>query len=137
MKDDLISRQAAIEALREKVFHNLSDEFYGAMQVLDELPSAQQWIPVTSRPMDEEERLEWSKKTDFEIEDSEAIIYTSQLPDDGEEVLTCDRYGNVRIDIFENDLDYGCYFEENGDMDGIIAWMPLPEPYKAGEEGET
>ena len=39
--DDLISRQAAIDALQEKVFHDLSDEFYGAMQVLDELPSAQ------------------------------------------------------------------------------------------------
>ena len=38
---DLISRQAAIDALKEKVFHNLTDEFYGAMQVLDELPSAQ------------------------------------------------------------------------------------------------
>lgn len=41
MKDDTISRQAAIDALKEKVFHNLSDEFYGVMQVLDELPSAQ------------------------------------------------------------------------------------------------
>ncbi len=39
--DDLISRQAAIDALQEKVFHDLSDEFYGAMQVLDELPSAE------------------------------------------------------------------------------------------------
>ena len=39
--DDLISRQQAIDALKEKVFHNLSDEFYGAMQVLDELPSIQ------------------------------------------------------------------------------------------------
>ena len=38
---DCISRQQAIDALKEKVFHNLSDEFYGAMQVLDELPSAQ------------------------------------------------------------------------------------------------
>ena len=44
MKDDLISRQQAIDALKEKVFHNLSDEFYGAMQVLDELPSAQPTI---------------------------------------------------------------------------------------------
>ena len=41
MMNDLISRQAAIEALKEKVFHNLTDEFYGAMQVLEELPSAQ------------------------------------------------------------------------------------------------
>ena len=36
-----ISRTQAIDALKEKVFHNLSDEFYGAMQVLDELPSIQ------------------------------------------------------------------------------------------------
>ena len=38
---DTISRQQAIDALKEKVFRNLTDEFYGAMQVLDELPSAQ------------------------------------------------------------------------------------------------
>ena len=38
---DTISRQDAIDALQEKVFHDLSDEFYGAMQVLDELPSAE------------------------------------------------------------------------------------------------
>lgn len=39
--NDCISRQAAIDALQEKVFHNLSDEFYGTMQVLNELPPAQ------------------------------------------------------------------------------------------------
>ena len=39
--NDLISRQAAIDAIQEKVFHDLSDEFYGAMQVLNEFPSAE------------------------------------------------------------------------------------------------
>ena len=38
---DYISREDAKDALQEKVFRNLTDEFYGAMQVLDELPSAQ------------------------------------------------------------------------------------------------
>ena len=38
---DYIRKQDAKDALQEKVFHNLSDEFYGAMQVIDELPSAQ------------------------------------------------------------------------------------------------
>ena len=38
---DYISREDAKDALQEKVFHNLTDEFYGAMQVLDELPPAQ------------------------------------------------------------------------------------------------
>lgn len=43
--NDLISRQAAVKALQDKVFHNLSNEFYGTMQVLDELP------PVDAEPV--------------------------------------------------------------------------------------
>ena len=93
------------------------------------------WIPVKSRPMDEEERAEWSEKLGYDIEYAEAVIYTSQLPDDGQEVLTCSRWGNVQIDKFENDPDYGCFFEKNGDMDGIVAWMPLPEPWKGENDG--
>lgn len=92
-----------------------------------------EWIPVKTRPMDEEERLLWSEKLGYDLEGDEALIYTSQLPDDGQEVLTCDRYGTVIIDKFGNDPDYGCYFEENGDMDGIVAWMPKPEPYKGSD----
>lgn len=37
MTNDYIRKADAKDALREKVFHNLTDEFYGAMQVLDEL----------------------------------------------------------------------------------------------------
>ena len=37
---DYIRKEDAKDALQEKVFHNLTDEFYGAMQVIDELPSA-------------------------------------------------------------------------------------------------
>lgn len=40
MADKYIRKQDAKDALQEKVFHNLTDEFYGAMQVLDELESA-------------------------------------------------------------------------------------------------
>ena len=39
--NDLISRQDAKRELQEKVFRNLTGEFYGTMQVLDELPSAE------------------------------------------------------------------------------------------------
>ena len=92
------------------------------------------WIPLTTEPMDEKERLEWSKKRGYDIGDDEALIYTSQLPEDGQEVLVCGRYGKVWIDKFENDPDYGCWFEENGDMDGIVAWMPLPKPYRERRE---
>lgn len=88
------------------------------------------WIKVTSRPMDDEERNEWSEKLGYTLNKEEAVIYTSQLPDDGQEVLVCSRYGRIWMDKFENDPDYGCCLEENGDMDGIVAWMPKPEPPK-------
>lgn len=93
-----------------------------------------EWIPVTSRPMDEEERAEWSAKIGYDIEYEDAIIYTSKLPDDGQEVLVCNEWGHVWIDTFSNDPDYGVGFEENGDMDGIVAWMPKPKPYKPPKE---
>jgi len=38
--DEYIRKQDAKDALQEKVFHNLTDEFYGSMQAIDELPSA-------------------------------------------------------------------------------------------------
>ena len=40
MSDEYIRKQDVKDALQEKVFHNLTDEFYGAMQVLDELEPA-------------------------------------------------------------------------------------------------
>lgn len=95
-----------------------------------------EWIPVKTRPMDEEERKEWSEKVGYELEGDDAVIYTSQLPDDGQECIVCTKWGNVFIDTFQNDPDYGCAFEDHGDMDGITAWMPLPRPWK-GRTDET
>ena len=137
--NDLISRQDAIDAINRCMdiyINNLQTMIYkaDAYKALTDLSSAQQWIPIKTRPMDEEERVEWSEKLGYDIEYEEAVIYTSQLPDDGQEVLTCNRYGTVRIDKFENDPDYGCSFEENGDMDGIVAWMPLPNPWRGKDE---
>ena len=40
MADEYIRKDDAKDALQEKVFHNLTDEFYGAMQVIDELEPA-------------------------------------------------------------------------------------------------
>lgn len=84
------------------------------------------WVPITTRQMTEEERKETSERIGYDLGDDEAVVFTSQLPEDDQVVLTLNRYKVVNIDTFENDPDYGCYFYENGDMDGIIAWMPLP-----------
>ena len=49
---EYISREDAVDELQVKVFHNLTDEYYGTMQVLNELPAADlvpvvhaKWIP--------------------------------------------------------------------------------------------
>ena len=76
-------------------------------------------------------RKEWSERLGYDIEYDEAFIY-GNLPDDGQEVFVSTRYGRVYIDTFLQ--DDGCYFEENGDMDGIVAWMPLPEPAPYNEK---
>lgn len=50
------------------------------------------------------------------------IPVEERLPDERQEVLATDgRY----VYLVEYDSDYGY-----GDLDGITAWMPLPEPYK-------
>ena len=55
MADEYIRKEDAKGALQEKVFHNLTDDFYGAMQAIDELPSADvvqvrhgTWLPIVS-----------------------------------------------------------------------------------------
>lgn len=47
-----------------------------------------------------------------------------RLPDEGQEVLiSTAKY----VCLIEYDSDY-----EFGEVDGVLAWMPLPEPYKPG-----
>lgn len=90
-----------------------------------------EWVKITKRPMDEDERKEWSQRLGFAI-NKEAMICSS-LPDDGDRVLVCYKSGFIEIDTFRNEYE-GCYFEENEDMDGIVAWMPLPEPWKGEKD---
>ena len=86
------------------------------------------WIMIKSRPMDEEERRYYSEHYGYNLADDEAVIYCCQLPEHGQEVLVCDKYGHIWLDTFDDDPDYGVGFETNGDMDGLAAWMPLPTP---------
>lgn len=94
-----------------------------------------QWIPITYRPMTEEEEKEFCEKLGIKegsLEDWEKRVFTCHLPDDGQEILVS--YGKyVQEDICSWD-EYGCGLENNGDWDGIDAWMPKPAPYK--KEGD-
>lgn len=121
------------------IAENIDGAIFGRLENTDEwcpiVSAATEWILFKTRPMDEDERKEWSEKLGYNLEHEDAVIYTGQLPDDGQEVIVCSKYGHIWIDTFEIDPDYGVGFEENGDMDGLVAWMPKPKPYNGeGEE---
>lgn len=91
-----------------------------------------QWIPVTYRPMTEEEEKEFCVKWGIKegsLEDWEKKVFTCRLPDDGQEILTSSFGRYVQEDICSYD-EYGCGLENNGDWDRIDAWMPKPKAYE-------
>lgn len=88
--------------------------------------SLEKWIPIKTRPLTEEEKEEWYTK--FEEYD---FVYDCEIPEHNQEVLITTKDGFVVNTIFCTDM--GCYFEGYEEEDDVLAWMPLPEPYK--EEG--
>ena len=111
------------------------DPVQAVLEMLKTEPSVYvpQWIPIKTRPMTSEERNDWEEKTGFKLADEDAVFFDCQMPDDEEEILICSKYGRVSVDecVFD---EYGIALDVNGDWDGIVAWMPLPTPYKGGEE---
>lgn len=85
------------------------------------------WIPIKTRPMTEEEKEYYSEY----LFEGNGLIYECPLPDDGQEVLTTSKYGSVDKTTFYTDC--GNYFENYEDYDEVIAWQPLPQPYKESE----
>ena len=129
MYDELIKRlrECTAEQNGEKTL------WHQAADAIEEL-SKPKWVKIESRPMDEEERQYYSERLGYDVEYGDAVIYCCQLPEHGQDVLVCNEYGHIWIDTFDDDPDYGVGFETNGDMDGLVAWMPLPEPPES--EGE-
>ena len=128
---DLIDRQVAIDAIGKilPVNPGLNEYTHGitigaslAMEYIKQLPSVQsepRWIPVSER-----------------------------LPEYGQRVLVT--YDLVKKYPWVNILRYGkpmsedkpCFYEagsEWGDVpyDGIVAWMPLPEPYEEAKNAKV
>lgn len=133
--DELIQRLRTVYEADELTNHNILLEAADAIEDLIETVN-QKWIPIQSRPMTAEERDVYRERIGFELDEDEAVIFTSKLPDDRQDVLVSYTYsGYVGTDTFCDDPDYGCFFETNGEMDGISAWMPLPKPYKEEPHG--
>lgn len=117
MKDDLISRLAAIDAIiaygRDVDSHYLVSERIinesDAIEALTILSPAQpRWIPVTER---------------LPEEDSDILV--TYVEKDEKRIVPVN-YGHGTW--------FDCIFDMALNPVGVLAWMPLPEPYKEEED---
>ena len=126
-KNKFINAEKRTEKIYDETMAKVANECKECKERLRNLrPSAEAvhgWIPFTRRPMTEEEQKDYPNCT---------FIFDCVLPDDGEEILVSNgRF--VWMDAFCNDID-GCYLDGGDDIDEDMAWMPLPTPYKGGDE---
>ena len=102
--DDTIYRQAAIDELDHAAWGKEYDKVL-AKTMLESLPTAQQWIPCSER---------------LPEYDGDAYLVTDY----------CEQINRKRIHV-----SY-CYINKEGFWSDVplgykvIAWMPLPEPYR-------
>ena len=120
-ENDLISRQAAIEAMGKAKW---------AKERLEELPSAQPEVLAHGEgELIAQPEPHW-------------IPCSERLPEENGQYLITVRYKHVdgyedvyaeHGDWCDGNWDMFC-FGHCGEVESILTWMPLPEPYRGGEE---
>lgn len=101
-----------------------------------------EWIPIKTRPMNDEEKKKTNEYFGVPYEDLEwpdAWHYDCQLPEvkDGEcvDVLVTTKEGYVVVTSYSKDCFGSASFENVEYPDDITAWAYMPEPYE--KEGES
>ena len=108
--NDLIDRQDAIEAIRERharkkdSIHDIKRIGYTvgmleAIDAIEEVPTASQWIPCDER-----------------------------MPKGEQMVIACTEEGFIVISLYTDEN----LFEDVRET--VVAWMPLPTPYESPED---
>lgn len=121
---DLIRKQDAIEEIARWIGYIDEDMILRIQTGLKKLPSAQRWIPVSERMPKEHESIwakakgtdQWSESM-WEKQSDEVIV--TELFEDGtlrtETACTHDGEWYVKVKTVKRK---------------IVAWMPLPDPWK-------
>lgn len=130
---DMIYRDDAI-ALVIKAIHGTDNKeiqnylWDGLRKQMWSLPSAEVvgWIPIEWHEITEEEREREGYPKDW------VYFLDCVMPQDDQEILVQTKNGEIRWDV--------CYEEDGFSLDSgwdwkddILAWMPLPKPYKGGD----
>jgi len=145
---DLISRQAAIEAVKalESDSFNFNNGLIASMNVIGELPSADP-KPLTDEELNEAHNEGydvgyWAGRRDYE---QKWIPCSERLPEESDFVLMTIRRMDKNYNhepfisigyISWNQQAWWCIHDGDCKSHDVIvdAWKPLPEPYKAEEE---
>ena len=134
MSDDSIKRSDAIRAVSKVDDYGDGIGFEVKSHCLVEL----ELVPSADRPKDKWIPIKWHYITDEEREESgypkDWVYYLDcEMPEDGQEILVTTKHGYVEKDVCY--LDDGYSLDSGWDwIEDIVAWMPLPEPWKDGEE---
>lgn len=103
--------------------HKQLAEWLEELKHLREQVKRFQWVPLKVRPTTEEDEIDMHKFPWF---------LDFHLPEDGERILVS---RNGYVDVDENVMsEVDCYLDSWGDWADVEAWMPLPEPYRGGDE---
>lgn len=116
--DDLIRRQDAIDAVNVS---NINRGIIDALQsILEELPSAQRWIPCSERLPDNPNGHSYYS---YEGEDIAADEYIVMIED-----------AKIPTSLYWADgIWFSPYGIDAGTKYNVIAWMPLPESWEVEE----
>lgn len=86
-----------------------------------------EWIPVKWHEIKDAEREEEGYPKEW------VVIIDSEMPSDEQEILVTTQWGTVSLDVCCEDGEFS--LESGWDwIEDIIAWMPLPEPYRKEKE---
>lgn len=125
---DLINRQdLRLMTVEEGIGHTIeyAQGWKACIDWIKTLPSAQQWIPCSERLPSDEERKEW---IDMHL-DGIGYLYPCLVT----------RYSSINPERTKNNPYVAKHYFDGEDFlnageevcsEYIIAWMPLPEPYK-------
>ena len=123
---DLISRQAALDifdAFEVGIENGMNEYEFKRKELLD-LPSADPWIPCSERLPEEHEWI-GTKRFGTTISDNVHIIFDVN----GERFVKTLSLQNGELSNHEKHIMDTFYKGWK-----MLAWMPLPEPYKGGGE---
>lgn len=116
-----------LEGERFNVFYKYLEELYGRPVYTHEIP----FLDMKEKSEDDFLKLCRDEPT---IEPQKWIPVSERMPEEGTEVLGTDDHGCIRHVVKDkcNLYEFATY-EEMMHIN-IVAWMPLPEPYKEGGE---